>query len=66
MGNPFDDIRAALQSASETQRAADQNAQRMATMLEGRLRHVDRWTLVALKKELDGFDALRKCWKDQR
>ena len=66
MENPFDEMRRALGVAADVQRAADVNAERMATMLAGRLRHVDRWTLATLKRELDGFDATRKCWKDQR
>lgn len=65
MENAFDTMRAAMQQARDTMRAADNFAMQMAMLLEGRLRKVDRHTLKALKRELAKFDAttdIRK-WK---
>ena len=64
MNNVFDDMRDAVEDAKRTLRAADFVATGMAKTLLGRLRHVDsRDTLIALKRELQDFDAHRKEWK---
>jgi len=64
MSNIWDDVRSAMGAAKATFSAADQSASAMAEILQGRLRHVNRWTLVQLKKELRDFDAHQKRWKE--
>jgi hypothetical protein len=65
--NAFDDMRAALNIARDVQRAADQNANQMAHMLRHRLRHVDNSdTLIALKRELAGFNMTTRKWRAPR
>jgi hypothetical protein len=61
--NAFDQMRDALAIANNVQRAADNNANQMANMLMGRLRHVDGYALAALKRELQSFDMRSKCWR---
>lgn len=63
MSNRFDDFRAAVLEAETTIKAADEGANTMARLLSGRLRHVNRYRLVDLKRELREFDAHRKEWK---
>lgn len=60
---PWSRMRAALSEATQTLQAADGYASDMARMLRGRLRKVDRYVLVELKRELRAFDAQRKEWK---
>lgn len=62
MQNPFDEMRSAVQAAKDTLRAVDQQADAMAGLLAGRLRHVNRDTLAQLKRELQGFNASTKKW----
>lgn len=64
--NHYDTMRQAMREAQHTMSAADSVAETMADMLRGRLRKVSAPTLVRLKKELDGFDAHRKVWKENR
>lgn len=64
--NHYDTMRQAMREAEHTMAAADSVADVMANMLRGRLRKVSAHTLVRLKKELDGFDAHRKVWKEDR
>ncbi len=64
MDNIFDTVRAAMQQAKATFQAADNTANQMATLLTGRLRKVDRYTLRELKRELTHFDAVKGKWKD--
>ena len=67
MSNKFDEMRAAVADAKGTLRAADTVATQMAEILVGRLRQVDSgYTLAALKKELQHFDAHRKCWTEKK
>jgi hypothetical protein len=63
-GNVFDEMRAAVNNAAETLRAADDCAGSMAALLKGRLRHVANVdTLRKLKRELRDFDMVKGEWK---
>lgn len=64
MQNAFDEMQRALQEAADVQRAADANANRMASLLRGRLRHVGRYQLKALKRELRDFNITTGEWKE--
>lgn len=64
--NAFDQMRESLELANQVQRAADRNADQMARMLRGRLKHVDNSVLVELKRELHLFDSTRKKWRAPR
>jgi hypothetical protein len=66
VSNPWDDMRAAVNAAKDTMRAADSVADSLADVLDGRLRHVTPWRLKKLKRQLQDFDANRGLWKDQR
>lgn len=61
--NVFDQMREAVTEARTTLSAADNVANSMASLLRGRLKHVSIYTLVELKRELQGFDAHKKEWK---
>lgn len=63
MNNPFDEMRAALAAAGETQKAADQHATQCAMLVTGRLRHVSPYMLKDLKRELADFNAHTMRWK---
>ena len=63
--NQFDQVRAAVQEAEQTLKAADSVAGNMAALLRGRLRNVPKWHLRVLKKELQQFNAITGQWKDQ-
>lgn len=63
MDNAFDTMVAALEQARAVQKAADDQARKMAWMLDGRLRHVDAWTLKRLKRELRDFNINTGEWK---
>lgn len=60
----FDDMNTAIHQAKSTLNLADSFAGKMADMLVGRLRRVSFWTLKALKKELQSFNARTGEWKD--
>ena len=62
-GNRFDEMRAAVEEAKDTLRAADGVADSLASLLCGRLRHVKPWLLRALKRELAEFNAATGEWK---
>lgn len=68
MSNTFDSFKEALAEAERINRIADNNADEMAALLLGRLRHVTSgWrnsTLRKLKKELAQFDAAKGQWKN--
>lgn len=60
----YDEFASAVESAEHTLRFADRAAERLASLLVGRLRKIDRpWVLAALKKELQDFNAHTKEWK---
>jgi hypothetical protein len=62
--NPFDEVRTAVNQARELFRAADDQANNMAALLEGRLRKVNPYWLKRLKKELHDFNAATGKWKE--
>jgi len=62
--NKFNLFYEGLQDAQQTQRAADANANRMAEMLVGRLRHVRGIHLEKLKRELRDFNIQTHRWKE--
>jgi hypothetical protein len=62
--NQFDVMREAMAEARTTLRAADSAADQMADIIRGRLRKVSGCTLVALKRELQQFNANTRQWKD--
>lgn len=62
MSNPFDEMRAGMAQAREQLHAADTFANQMAGILKGRLRHVDRYTLRDLKRELAHYNARTGKW----
>jgi hypothetical protein len=66
MNNPWDDMRAALIAAKEVQSAADDCANTLVDILDGRLRRVAPWKLRKLKRQLQEFDAHREMWKDEK
>jgi hypothetical protein len=53
----------AFSDAERTIRIADNAADRMASMLIGRLRKLDVYTLAKLKRELRNFNPQRRTWK---
>ena len=57
------EVRIAVQQAQKTLRDADQVANDVADILEGRLRSVGVYRLARLKKELAEFNAHKKEWK---
>jgi hypothetical protein len=63
MSNAWDEVRNALSEARSVMRAADENANDMAEILKGRLRHVHPYKLAVLKRELRDFDLRVKEWK---
>ena len=64
MNNPWDEVRAALSAARDVNAACDANANSMASIIVGRLRHVGSYRVLAeLKKELRDYDAGKKRWK---
>lgn len=66
MSNKFDMMAEAMDEATDTQRAADAMANRMAIFLVGRLRKVNNvWALHALKRELKDFDMRDRRWVDR-
>jgi hypothetical protein len=64
MSNIWDDMREAVSQSRTTLNAADHAAESMGSLLMGRLKHVDKWTLVQLKRELTKFDAQKMEWKE--
>lgn len=61
--NAWDQMRSALAEARAQLVAADSVADRLADMLVGRLRKVDRDHLRQLKRELAHFNARTGKWK---
>lgn len=66
MSNKFDEMRAAVEEARTTLRAADKMAGSMASLLVGRLRHCDTWELRQLKRELRDFNMNTGSWRDRQ
>jgi len=63
--NPFDLMRDAIAEANITIRAADRMTNSMASIIIGRLRHVDSWNLKNLKRELSQFNSHTGKWKEE-
>jgi len=63
MSDSFQLVRIAIREAEATFRAANNSANNVAGLLEGRLRHVDHDTLVSLKRELTQFNSHTGKWK---
>lgn len=64
--NTFDDMDNAVRDAEQTLRVADLLVNRIAKMMVGRLRKVDRYgVLSALKRELQDYNARTQTWRDQ-
>lgn len=61
--NPFDAMRQAVREAKETLRAVDEQANAMADLLAGSLRHVSGYRLKVLKRELAKWNASTGRWK---
>lgn len=57
------DMQAAIADAKRTINAADNTANQIAEILPGRLRHVSRWTLQKLKRELRDFNIHTGKWR---
>ena len=64
LDNPWTAVRTALDAARRLNEVVDIQSDSMASMLRGRLRKVDRDTLVELKRELQTFNASTRKWKD--
>lgn len=63
IGNPFDAMRQAVSEAKQVQRAVDEQANALADLLDGRLRHVSGYRLKRLKRELARWNANTGEWK---
>lgn len=63
MNNVWDEISNALAQSRAINHAADQNANTMAELLDGRLRHVSGWKLARLKRQLRDFNIQTRTWK---
>ncbi len=61
----WDEFRTAFNQAKNTINVADGHVGDMAKMVAGRLRksNVSSYTLIELKKELEGFNMHTKTWK---
>ena len=59
-------IQTEIEAAKRIVRAGNDALRQMANVLNGKLRSCDAWgsDLVALKKELQNFNAHTKEWKD--
>jgi len=65
----FDEMNDAVNDARRTIRFADINTRNMVKMIKGRLRTLDdTWQshnlLIALKKELNQYNATTRTWKN--
>jgi hypothetical protein len=60
---PFTAIREAVIQSRQLNRAVEQNAYAMGSLLKGKLRYCSRSDLVAMKKELSEFNMNTGKWK---
>lgn len=65
MSNAFDQIHEAIEQAKIVNRTCDRQAEKLAQLLDGRLRHVTSWTLKSLKKQLENYNMRTGKWKDE-
>lgn len=63
MENAFDAIRVAVQAARVLNQSVDNQANALADLLDGRLRHVTSYRLKKLKAQLREFNAHTGEWK---
>lgn len=63
--NAYDTMRNAIAQAKEVNRAADDSANAMADLLDGRLKRVSRYRLARLKKQLRDFNIHTGLWKHE-
>ena len=61
--NPFDSVTAAVQNGNMLQRAIRNQADSLAYLLTGNLRHANTYNLTRLKKELRDFNMHTGEWK---
>ena len=60
----FNEMVDAVTDAERIVREADFCVNRIARLVVGRLRHVDGWTLVTLKRELRDYNIRTDTWKE--
>lgn len=65
MENPFDAMRSAVQQAREVDRAVNEQANSLADLLDGRMRHVSPYRLKRLKQQLRNFNMHTGTWKER-
>lgn len=58
-----DEMRKAIDESKTTLRVADNVANDLAEMLDGRLQHVHHWRLKKLKKQLQNYNMHTGRWK---
>ncbi len=63
-GNPFDALRQAVAEARQMNSAVDRQADSLAELLDGRLRHVSGYRLEKLKRQLRDFNIHTGRWKE--
>ena len=63
MENPFDEMRRAINQARAINNAADNAANSIVDLLDGRLRQVSPYRLAKIKKQLRDFNMHTKEWK---
>lgn len=63
MENPFDEMRRAINQARAINNAADNAANSIVDLLDGRLRQVSPYRLSKIKKQLRDFNMHTKEWK---
>lgn len=61
--NPYDEMIAAVRRGREVRRAIQSNANSLAELLDGNLRHVGACRLSSLKAQLRDFDSRTGKWK---
>lgn len=57
------ELRGAIEDAEQLQRDVNRQAQALAVILRGRLRHVNGDVLAALKRELADYNIHTQRWK---
>jgi len=62
----WDDFRQAFSAARNTMNQANQVANDMADMLDGRLKKVSSYRLAKLKRQLRDFNMHTGEWKDEK
>ena len=60
----IDQVLQAIRAAKDTQRVADECADKAARVVVGRLRHCSAYVLTQLKRELRSFNMATREWND--